>query len=204
MAGLRLLCSLVITGFLAVGCGSATTPTSVPATASVVPTAQPTVEPSPASTVTAAPTSVPTAEPTMAPTLAPDTPTAGPTAAPLGCTTSEPWSQSQDGVSLSLCFEPHPPELGRPGRFSALLVDEVGQPIAEATLNMTLVGGMEGMEGEHDEDFSLELASQGEGLYTAEGTIGPSDLVLTGVAVRVRHGSDLWSFTIPASDLTAP
>ena len=139
MAGLRLLGSLVIIGFLAAGCSPATTPTSVPATASAVPTAQPTVEPSPVSTATAAPTSVPTAEPTMAPTLAPASPIAGPTAAPLECATGEPWTQSQGGVSLSLCFEPHPPELGQPGRFSALLVDEAGQPIAEATLNMLIV-----------------------------------------------------------------
>jgi hypothetical protein len=140
----------------------------------------------------------------MAPTLAPASPIAGPTAAPLACATSEPWTQSQGGVSLSLCFEPRPPELGQPGRFSALLVDKAGQPISEATLNITLVGGMEGMEGEHDEDFSLELARQGEGLYTAEGTIGPSDLVLTGVALRVRYGNDMWSFSIPASDLAVP
>jgi hypothetical protein len=60
------------------------------------------------------------------------------------------------------------------------------------------------MEGEHDEDFSATLASQGAGLYTAEERIGPTDLVLTEVRIVIRPGGQSRTFSIPADDLPQP
>lgn len=149
-----------------------------------------------------APTPVaPTAVPTQAPTLAPPTPAPGADAPLVECPTGDPWSQTQGGTTLSICFDPHPPKLGTPGRYTVLLIDAAGQPMAEAQVELTMVGGMAGMEGEHDEDFALEMASQGAGLYAAEGPVGPSDLELTGIIVRVRSGGDVWTFNLPASAL---
>ncbi len=119
----------------------------------------------------------------------------------VACPAGDPWSQTQGGATLSICFDPHPPKLGTPGRYTALLVNAAGQPMAEAQVELTMVGGMAGMEGEHGEDFTLEMASQGAGLYAAEGPVGPSDLELTGIIVRVRSGGDGWTFNIPASAL---
>jgi hypothetical protein len=63
---------------------------------------------------------------------------------------------------------------------------------------------MAGMEGDHDEDFELDLVSQGDGIYSASGSLGASDLVLTGVVIRARHSSGEWSFNIPADALPSP
>jgi hypothetical protein len=88
--------------------------------------------------------------------------------------------------------------------YQAALIDAAGQPVLDATVELTLVGGMGGMEGEHDEDFSVTLESQGAGLYTANGRVGPSDLVLTEVRIVVRQGGQSRTFSIPADDLPPP
>lgn len=165
-----------------------------------------------ASSTTAAPSL--TAEPTLTrPVPSPTVPasssvTASPASsmipATLKCEATQQWTQTQSDLTLSLCFEPYPPRLGVLTTYQAALIDAAGQPVVDATVELTMVGGMGGMEGEHDEDFSVTLASQGAGLYTAEGRVGPTDLVLTEVLVVIRHGGQSRTFSIPADDLSPP
>jgi hypothetical protein len=122
----------------------------------------------------------------------------------LDCPAGEPWTDTQPGATLAACFDPSPPRLGERGIFTVRLVDSAGAPIADASITLTLVGGMAGMEGEHDEDFSVDLVGQGDGVYSAESAVGPSDLVLTGVVIRVRRASAEWSFSIRPAELPSP
>ncbi len=129
------------------------------------------------------------------------TTTAPPPMPPLECKTGEPWSQTQEGLTLAMCFDPHPPQLGRPVTYEAMIIDAARQPVADASVEMALVGGMAGMEGEHDEDFAVQLASQGAGRYATQATVGPSDLALTGIRIKVLSGRESWSFSISVDEL---
>jgi hypothetical protein len=120
----------------------------------------------------------------------------------LDCKAGEPWSQTREGLTLAMCFDPYPPQLGSSGAYEAMIVDATGQPVADASVELTLVGGMGGMEGEHDEDFTVRLIDQGAGRYAAQATVGPSDLVLTGVTIEVLSGRESWSFAVSADELT--
>ena len=103
-----------------------------------------------------------------------------------------------------MCFDPYPPQLGIPVTYEAMIADAAGQPVADATVELTLVGGMAGMEGEHDEDFAVQLDSQGSGRYTVQATVGSSDLALTEVIIKVASGRQSWSFSVSADELRAP
>ncbi len=103
-----------------------------------------------------------------------------------------------------MCFDPYPPQLGSPATYEAMITDAAGQPVADATVELTLVGGMAGMEGEHDEDFAVQLDSQGSGWYVVQATVGPSDLVLTEVRIEVLSGGQSWSFSASVNELRAP
>ncbi len=144
-----------------------------------------------------------TPSPTTTPSVAAATTASAPIPA-LECKTGEPWLQTREGLTLAMCFDPHPPQLGSPATYEAMIVDAVGQPVADASVELTLVGGMAGMEGEHDEDFAVQLASQGAGRYAAQATVGPSDLALTGVTIEVLSGRQSWSFSISVDELGPP
>jgi hypothetical protein len=131
-------------------------------------------------------------------------PTVAAPAVQLDCPSGEPWSGVQSSASLAACFDPSPPKLGTRGVFTVMLADSGGASISDATVSLTLVGGMAGMEGDHDEDFELELVSQGDGIYSASGSLGASDRVLTGVVIRARSASGEWTFNIPADALPGP
>ncbi len=153
-----------------------------------------------AATPTRAPASPPTA--TWTPTRPPASPT--PPAIPtleVHCPAGEPWSGTQGGLTLYLCADPQPPELGRPVAIDVTLTDAAGELVAEAEVEVTLIGGMGGMEGEHDEDFSVELEAGEAGRYGAAATIGPPDLVLTGVAITVQHQGRSMTFNITPDEL---
>jgi hypothetical protein len=137
--------------------------------------------------------------PTTAPSPAAATIAPAPMPA-LDCKAGEPWLQTREGLTLAMCFDPYPPQLGSPGAYEAMIVDAAGQPVADASVELTLVGGMGGMEGEHDEDFTVQLVDQGAGRYAAQATVGPSDLVLTGVSIEVFSGRQSWSFSISADE----
>lgn len=122
----------------------------------------------------------------------------------LECKVGEPWSQTREGVTLAMCFDPYPPQLGAEGTYEAMITDAAGQPVADAVVELTVVGGMADMEGEHDEDFVVQLDSQGAGRYSVQARVGPSDLVLTGVRIRVLSGPQLLSFSVSADELLAP
>jgi hypothetical protein len=126
------------------------------------------------------------------------------TPAALRCEAAEQWSQTQSDLTLSVCFEPYPPRLGILTTYEAVVVSSAGQPLSDATVELTMVGGMARMEGEHDEDFSVTLESQGAGLYTARARVGPTDLVLTQVRVEIRRDRQLWTFSVFADDLPPP
>lgn len=125
------------------------------------------------------------------------TATAPPAVTSLECKAGEPWSQTQAGLTLVMCFDPYPPQLGSPATYEAMLTDAAGQPIDDATVKLTLVG-------EHDEDFAVQLDSQGSGWYLVRATVGPSDLGLTGVGIEVRSEGQSWSFSVSADELRAP
>lgn len=141
---------------------------------------------------------------TPAPTLAP-TPQASATVAPVvvavECEAGQPWFNTQEELILTLCFNPYPPQLGAPTILEAFLTDAAGQPLADATVELALVGGMAGMLGEHDEEFVQELNSQEPGRHMAQAAVGSADLVLTRVNVTVRSGRQVWSFSISADEL---
>lgn len=186
------LASLLLVGVSMAGCSPATTPVSATLTASPIPVATrpvPTAEPA---------TAMPAASTAAASPVPPVTPAA------LTCEAAEQWTQTQNDLTLSLCFEPHPPRLGVLTTYQAVLIDSSGQPVSDATLELTMVGGMANMEGEHDEDFSVTLASQGAGLYTTEARVGPTDLVLTQIRIEIRRDRQLWSFTASAGELASP
>ena len=152
----------------------------------------------------ATPTRAPTSPPTVAWT--PTRPPASPTPRPIPtlevhCPAGEPWSGTQGGLALYVCADPQPPELGRPVAVEVTLTNAAGELISEAEVKLTLVGGMGGMEGEHDEDFSVELEAGEAGRYRAATTIGPPDLMLTGVAITVLHQGRSVTFNITPDEL---
>jgi len=192
--GSALLVSVYITG-----CGSAATPVSVTGTASLISTAvAPALTAVPIMTESAPPPTRP-AEPTAVESTRPPV-----TPAVLNCETARQWSQTRGDLTLSMCFEPYPPQLGILTTYEAVLVDSAGQPLSDAEVELTMVGGMGGMEGEHDEDFSVALESLGAGLYTTQERVGPDDLVMTGIRVNVQHSRELWTFSLTADDLPPP
>lgn len=154
--------------------------------------------------VSATPTHALTSPPTAAwtPTRLPASPTPRPIPTlEVHCPAGEPWSGTQGGFALYVCADPQPPELGRPVAVAVTLTDAAGELISEAEVKLTLVGGMGGMEGEHDEDFSVELEAGEAGRYGAATTIGPPDLVLTGVAITVQHQGRSGTFNITPDEL---
>jgi len=192
---------LVLLGIIVVaGCGGEVTetemPTSAPPTAmSASPTEAPAVTPTVAAAtatgVPALPTEVPAATPTAA-------------AAPATGVPDIYWSQTQAGLTAGMFFDPFPPQLGSLITYGVVLTDAVGQPVSDATVQMTIGGGMAEMEGEHDEEFSLELASQGSGVYMTQATVGPSDLALIGISLSIQQGGQVWSFNISTEELPPP
>lgn len=195
----RWLANWLLVGVVAASCGPAATPVSVTPTANVAPTAAVPI-------LTAGPTMTSPAPSPTSPAAATATTSVVSlvTPAALRCEAAEQWSQTQDNLTLSLCFEPYPPQLGILTTYEVVLVGSDGQPLLDATVELTMVGGMAGMEGEHDEDFSLTLASQGAGLYTAEARVGPTDLALTQVRVAIKHGRQTWSFSVSAEEFLLP
>jgi len=193
------LASLLLVSIGVVSCAPATasvsaTPTTRVIPASVVPTlaAEPTVtRPAPSPTTPAAATATVSA-------VTPVTP------ATLGCEAAEQWSQTQDDLTLSLCFAPYPPQLGILTTYEAVLVNSAGLPLLEAVVELTMVGGVDMMEGEYDEDFPVMLVSQGVGRYTAQARVGSTGLVLEQLRLEVRHGQKLWSFSVSAEELLPP
>jgi len=143
----RWLANLLLVGVVAASCGPAATPVSVTPTANVTPTA--------------AAVPILTAGPTMtSPAPSPTSPAAATattsvvslvTPAAPSCEAAEQWSQTQGDLTLSVCFEPYPPRLGILTTYEAVLVSSAGQPLSDARVVLTMVGGMAGMEGEHDE-----------------------------------------------------
>jgi hypothetical protein len=75
--------------------------------------------------------------------------------------------------------------------------------VSDATVELTVTGGMAGMEGAHDEDFPLKLANRGSGLYATEAGPGSSELVPTGISLRIQRGGQMWSFALPKDALSA-
>lgn len=160
------------------------------------------------STATRFASATPSRAPTSPPTAAwtPTRPPASPTPQPIPtrevhCPAGQPWSGTQGGFALYLCADPQPPELGRPVAIEVTLTDAAGELISEAEVKLTLVGGMGGMEGEHDEDFSVQLEAGEAGRYGAATTIGPPDLVLTGMAITVQHQGRSVTFNITPDEL---
>lgn len=197
---------MLVIAWVLTACGGQATlaaqPTQAPilssaTTTSLPPTTPPRTEAPEPTSPTPAPTVTPAPSATTAATVAPVT-------IHLECAVGQPWSQTRDGVTLAMCFDPRPPPLGARANFEAMLTDAAGQPITDATVELVLVGGMAGMEGEHDEDFDVELDNQGSGRYAIEAAVGPSDLVLTGISVRVHSGGQSWSFAATEADLRAP
>lgn len=202
-----LIASLMLTAAMFLtACGGPTTPATQSSPVPIVTSALTTSVPP----TLAPPTDAPTPDvlrPTPSSTPMPRaeaTATAPPAVISLECKAGAPWSQTRTGVTLAICFDPYPPQLGSPATFEAMLTDTAGQPIADATVKLTLVGGMAGMEGEHDEEFAVQLGSQGSGWYVVQATVGSSDLVLTGVSIEVRTGGQSWLFSVSADKLRAP
>ncbi len=175
-----------------VSCGPAA-PVSVTTPASVVPTTTglTLTQPAPSPTTPAEPTTTDSTGPPVTP--------AKPT-----CEAARQWSQTQGDLTLTVCFEPHPPQLGILTAYDAVLVGLDGQPVSDATVELTLIGDMIGMESEYDEAFSVMLESQGAGRYMAQARGGRTDLVVTEVQVEIQHGRQSWTFSVPAGDLPPP
>lgn len=194
----RLACVLVVSAGIA-GCGSAAARVSVTVTASVISTATMPV-------LTAAPTTTSPAPSPATPAAPSVTASADPpqTPATSSCEAARRWSQTQGDLTLSMCFEPYPPQLGALTTYEAVVVNSDGQPISDAMVELTMVGGVDRMEGEYDEDFPVTLVSQGAGRYTAQARVGSTGLVLEQLRLEVRHGQQLWTFSLPADDLPPP
>jgi len=201
-SGLTLTIALLLTA-----CGGPATPAVQPATVPII-TRFPTTSatPAPATDTPAPEVPPPTSSATTLPaTAAPTaTATASPVAILLECESGPAWSETREGVTLAMCFDPRPPQLGIPVNFEAMITDATGQQVTDATVELVLVGGMEGMAGEHDEDFAVQLDNQGSGRYAAQDTVRPSDLVLTAMRISVRSGSQSWSFSASETDLRLP
>jgi hypothetical protein len=131
---------------------------------------------------------------------------ASPTPAPIPtvevrCPAGEPWSGTQNGLVLYLCADPRPPALGSSAVIEVFLTDTAGVPVSEAEVTLTLIGGMAGMEGEHDEDFTVDLEAGEAGRYAAAMTVGSPDLMLTGLVISVRHQTATVTFSIAPDEL---
>lgn len=136
----------------------------------------------------------------------PTAPSASPTPAPIPtievrCPAGAPWAGTQNGLVLYLCADPRPPALGSPAVIEVILTDTAGAPVSGAEVTLTLIGGMAGMEGEHDEDFAVDLKAEEAGRYGAAATVGSPDLMLTGLVISVRHQAATVTFSIAPDEL---
>lgn len=192
---IALLFLLILLLSIIAACGGGT-PTS--------PTPQPTLIPT---------RSIPTSTPTQVvatPALKPSpTISVSPTAVAVqprvtvtsGQAQSAPWSQTQRGVTASLFFEPTPPQLGSTTNYRVVLADAAGQPITDVIVELNIIGAMPGMEGEHDENYTVNLPSQGNGAYTAQASVGHTNEVLSGMTLFIQRSGQTWLFTISKTDL---
>lgn len=131
---------------------------------------------------------------------------ASPTPAPIPtigvrCSAGAPWAGTQNGLVLYLCVDPRPPALGSPAVIEVTLTDLAGVPVSGAEVTLTLIAGMAGMEGEHDEDFAVDLKAGEAGRYATAMTVGSPDLMLTGLVISVRHQAASVTFSISPDEL---
>ena len=117
-------------------------PVSVTTTAGVIPAATASAQTAVPAMTRPAPSPTTPAEPTATDSTGPPVTPARPT-----CEAARQWSQTQGDLTLTVCFEPYPPQLGILTVYEAVLVGSDGQPISDATVKLTMVGGMDGMAG---------------------------------------------------------
>ncbi len=107
------------------------------------------------------------------------------------------WSEAASGLTAGASFEPCPPQMGNQITFTVVLADANGQPVSDAVVEITVTGGMATMMGEHDENFSAKLQSQGGGVYRTRESFGPTNLALFGISMSVKRNSQSWTFVLP-------
>jgi len=133
---------------------------------------------------------------------APTSPTVGVEGSgPPGRLPAVHWSDTQNGLTAKMYINPFPLRLGIASEFVLLLTNSEGQAVTNANVEMTLIGGMAGMEGEHDEEFNLKMTSQGAGLYSIRASPGSSTLVFGGMSLRIQRDTRVWTITIPKDAL---
>ena len=111
------------------------------------------------------------------------------------------WSESKVDLIVGMSFEPYPIQWGTTSTIKVFLSDSEGRPITDASVELTLIAGMAGMEGEHDEQTTLKLASQGEGVYLVRALMGKSEMALTGMSLSVQKGEKKWESPIAKDEL---
>ena len=151
------------------------------------------------------PTAVPVAAQTRAATSAPTSATVAQPPATFvpGRFPPVKWSEARSGLTAGASFEPCPFQIGSQTAFSVVLADANGQPVTDAVVELIVTGGTAGMLGEHDEEFSAKLPSQGGGVFRARESFGLPSLVLVGVGIRAKRGEASWSFALPDSVLSS-
>ena len=162
----------------------------------------------PTSTPTAAALSTAARPPaTVAPTQTPAPRASSTTAARTGPTIApgrgQPvqWSETKVDLIVGMSFEPYPIQWGSTSTIKVFLSDPEGRAVTDASVELRVVVGMVAMEGEHDESSSLNLESQGQGIYMARTFMGKSDMVLTGMSLSVQRGEKRWAFSIAKDEV---
>jgi len=144
---------------------------------------------------------LPSRTPTQA--FTPTATSAQPNATVLSQMRGAQWSQTARGLTAGMFLNPYPPDLGGTTTYRVNLVDASGQPITDATVELSIIAGMVAMEGEHDEKFDLKLTHQGNGAYSIGSSVSGTNQALTGMMLTIKRGGQVWELQISKSDLPA-
>ncbi len=147
-------------------------------------------------------TPLPKSSPTV--TAFPTATTAQPGAPPLSQVRGVQWSQTSRGLTVGLFFEPYPPDLAGSTTYKVVVADTNGQLITDATVELSVIAGMAGMEGEHDDTFEFRLEHQGNGVYSIQSSVSGTNQALTRILITVKRGGQVWSFPISKDELPPP
>jgi hypothetical protein len=111
------------------------------------------------------------------------------------------WSETRTDLIVGMSFDPYPPKMGTTTTFKVILTDAAGQPVSDATIELSVTAGMAGMQGEHDDTSNLSLTNQGDGVYATRASVGQSDQLLTGMTFDIQRGEKRWAFVISKDEL---
>jgi hypothetical protein len=113
------------------------------------------------------------------------------------------WLHTLRGLTLAMFFDPLPPEMAGSTTYRAVIADANGQPVTDALVEMSVVAGMSGMEGEHDETFDFKLAHRGNGVYDLRSSVSGTNDRLGRIGIIVKRGEQTWQFSFGKDEISS-